>query len=143
LAEVERPKAACALVLKTLAPIRRQLLRNDRVTADFFTRLGRYVREHLDDDLRLLAVASDLGLAPSTVTRRLERRYGLTFTGYVARQRVERAKSMLQRTGLSVEIIARRVGLTDSAHLRKLLQRFDGVSPSQVRAKRPTRRAAG
>jgi transcriptional regulator GlxA family with amidase domain len=137
------PAAACRAVLKTLAPIRRRMLREADADAKFFSALGRFVRDRIDDDLTLTAAARHFDLPPSTLTRRIERRYGVTFTGYVARQRLDRAKDLLRRTSMNVETIARRVGLTDGAHLRKQLQRFEGVTPGDIRAGRPQKKASG
>ncbi len=135
-AAIKTSQEAVSAAVRALAPLRRELLRANEGSAALYTGLERYVEERLADSLSLDHAAKHFGLPPSTLTRRLERRYGLTFTGYVARRRVERAKALLARTKLSVETVARRVGLTDGAHLRKLLRRFEGSTPSQARQAR-------
>lgn len=124
---------AVRVVTRALAPTRRAILKAADASGQFYTAFERYVEERLGDALSLDAAAKYFALPPSTLTRRLERRYGLTFTGYVARRRVERAKTLLAKNTLSVDAIAKRVGLTDGAHLRKLLNRFEGTTPSEVR----------
>jgi len=127
---------AVRVVTRALAPTRRAILKAGDDSGQFYTAFERYVEDRLGDDLSLDAAAKEFGLPPSTLTRRLERRYGLTFTGYVARRRVERAKTLLAKNALSVDAVAKRVGLTDGAHLRKLLQRFEGTTPSEFRMRR-------
>ena len=116
LAAVRTTKEAVSLAVRALAPLRRELLGADEGSAAFYTGIEHYVEKRLADSLSLDAAAKHFGLPPSTLTRRLERRYGLAFTGYVARRRVERAKTMLAKSKLSVDTVARRVGLTDGAH---------------------------
>ncbi len=130
---------AVIAVTRALAPLRRGMLHPKDDAGRFYAEFERYVEEKLGDELTLEAAAQKFATLPSTLTRRLERRYGLTFTGYVARRRVERAKTLLAQDKLSVDAIAKRVGLTDGAHLRKLLNRFEGVTPSELRAQNGTR----
>ncbi len=141
LASVKTGKEAVGLAVRALAPLRRALLRAEEGSAAFYAGIERYIEEHLGDSLSLGAAAKHFDLPSSTLTRRLERRYGLTFTGYVARRRVERAKTLLAKSKLSVDTVARRVGLTDGAHLRKLMQRFEGITPSELRP--PRSRSSG
>lgn len=133
---VKSMEDAVRAVTRALAPLRRALLKAGDASGQFYTAFERYVEEHLADSLSLDTAAKHFDLPPSTLTRRLERRYGLTFTGYVARRRVERAKTLLAKNTLSVDAVAKRVGLTDGAHLRKLLNRFEGVTPSELRSNR-------
>lgn len=130
---IATPEDAVRVVTRALAPTRRAILKAGDDSGQFYTAFERYVEDRLGDDLSLDAAAKEFDLPPSTLTRRLERRYGLTFTGYIARRRVERAKTLLAKNALSVDAVAKRVGLTDGAHLRKLLNRFEGVTPSDVR----------
>jgi transcriptional regulator GlxA family with amidase domain len=131
--------SAARAVLQTLSPIRREQLRAAAVEKGFFGRLEQFVEDRLDETVSLQDAARAFGMTPSTLTRRVERRYQVTFTGYVARRRIARAKALLQRTQLSVDDIARRAGFVDGAHLRKQLQRFEGTTPSRLRANRKDR----
>jgi AraC-like DNA-binding protein len=133
LERVERPDAACRLVLQALAPIRRNLRRATSEDAALFSALDRLVAVRLADRISLAEISAHLAITPSTLTRRIKRRYGVTFSGYVARRRLERAKQLLSRSRSSVDAVARKVGFTDGAHLRKQLQRFEGRTPSEVR----------
>ncbi len=140
---VDSVDTACRAVLRTIAPIRLAQRRGANADQDFFARLDRFIAGRPDSEITLTNAAREFGVPPSTLTRRIQRRFGVTFTGYVARHRLARAKSMLQRTRLSVDAIAKRAGFTDGAHLRKQLQRFEGKSPSDFRAPPRPKKAAG
>lgn len=141
--EVQSLETACRAILRTIAPIRLAQRRSTHADHEFFVRLDRFISNRPDSEISLTGAARAFGLPPSTLTRRIQRRFGVTFTGYVARHRLARAKSMLQRTQLSVETIAKRTGFTDAAHLRKQLQRFEGKSPADFRAQSRQKKAAG
>ena len=45
-------------------------------------------------------IAAELGEPPSTITRRLQRKFGMSFSEYAGKQRVDRAKRLLRTTRL-------------------------------------------
>jgi AraC-like DNA-binding protein len=85
-------------------------------------------------------IAAELGEPPSTITRRLQRKFGMSFSEYAGKQRVDRAKRLLRTTRLGIGEVARRVGINDSSNFAKLFRRFEGCSPQTYRerfGKRP------
>jgi AraC-like DNA-binding protein len=130
-ASAEAALPALMDVLGTLRPRRTRA-----APADGGTRhdaLHRLVSEHLEDGITLTEVARALGRSPSAVTRGLQRRYGMSFTEYTNRLRVDRAKELLRRTQLRIGEVARRVGLTDTSNLGRLFRKFEGLSPGEYR----------
>lgn len=122
--------------LRVFAPLKRKVQRVPGDDGALLAQLDRFVQARLAEGLTLGAAAAHLGLSPTRLTRRLQQRYGLSFSEYAGRARVDRAKQLLASTSLSVETVARRVGLNDGSHLRKLFQKFEGQAPSAFRAKR-------
>ena len=85
-------------------------------------------------------IAAELGEPPSTITRRLQRKFGMSFSEYAGKQRVDRAKRLLRTTRLGIGEVSRRVGINDSSNFAKLFRRFEGCSPQTYRerfGKRP------
>ena len=64
---------------------------------------------------------------------RFRERTGLTPLTWLREQRIARAKELLESSELSVEDIARRVGLGTSANLRSQFRRATTVSPPEHR----------
>ena len=78
-------------------------------------------------------IAAELGEPPSTITRRLQRKFGMSFSEYAGKQRVDRAKRLLRTTRLGIGEVSRRVGINDSSNFAKLFRRFEGCSPQTYR----------
>jgi len=137
IADAESPRAVRTAVLKTLRSAVRSAPGNRDTgdAADFFARVDELLRADLTACPSLTELSDRLGISASTITRRLQRRYGLTYSGYVARLRVDRAKRLLVATRLSVDAVAHRVGLNDGSHLRKLMRQFEGRTPGSFRSK--------
>ena len=52
---------------------------------------------------------------------------------YLQRFRIETAKRLLEKSGLGVEEIGRRVGYGDIGFFRELFKRYTGISPNAYR----------
>lgn len=105
-----------------------------------FPELSRLVQEGLPGRIRLGEVAGKLGQHPTAVTHRLQRKFGMSFSEYVGRLRVNRAKELLRRTRLGVGEVAQRVGIRDPSNFAKLFRKWEGVSPSVYRAGQRSKR---
>ena len=78
--------------------------------------------------------AADLaGLSPRTFMRQFESITGETFGAWIGHQRLDRAKSLLQETDLSIDVVADACGYASSSSLRRLFKDEEGVSPSAFR----------
>jgi AraC-like DNA-binding protein len=58
---------------------------------------------------------------------------GMTFSEYVTRRRLQRAKEMLLRTKMTVAEIAERVGYQSAKHFAKMFRQYEGSSPGDYR----------
>ena len=97
------------------------------------------VTRDLAQGVSLEDAARELGVHPTAVTHRLQRTVGLSYSEYVGRLRVEKAKELLGRTKLGVGEIGRRVGIGDVSNFAKLFRRHEGMSPGDYREKRGRR----
>jgi len=95
--------------------------------------LNKLVETHLLTGLPLSLAAEMLGKTPSAITKHLQRHFGMSYSTYVGRFRVERAKELLRRTRLSATEVARRVGISDQSNFGKLFVRFTGMTPVEYR----------
>ncbi len=95
--------------------------------------LNRALDAHLADGATLDAIAERLGENPSTLTKRLQRTFGMSFSEYAGRRRVDRAKDLLSRTELPIAQVALRVGISDASNLGKLFRKHEGMAPGEYR----------
>ncbi len=95
--------------------------------------LNEVLDAHLADGASLEAVAKRLGENPSTLAKRLQRTFGMSFSEYAGRRRVDCAKDLLCRTRLTISQVALRVGISDASNLGKLFRKHEGMSPGDYR----------
>ncbi|AEE97715.1 AraC family transcriptional regulator [Mahella australiensis] len=93
-----------------------------------------YVDEHFEDSqLSLLAVAEELYTSESYLSRIFKEETGMTFTEYIAIKRIERAKYFLENTDMTMEQIAKNIGLSIQSFMR-IFKKYESMSPGQFRA---------
>ncbi len=99
-----------------------------------------WVVEHLDQRVDLAAMAARARMSVRTFTRRFRDETGQSPAQWLAQQRVDRARHLLETTDLPVDQVARRAGFGTGASLRAQMAAAVGVAPSAYRA---TFRSAG
>jgi AraC family transcriptional regulator len=97
----------------------------------------RRVRDYIDGDLAgrlsIRAAAEHAKLSPSYFSRRFRQSFGLTFSRFVARRRIEHAQAMMTKTTSSLCQIALECGFTDQAHFTRTFGGVTGSTPSRWR----------
>ncbi|MFC7329584.1 GlxA family transcriptional regulator [Marinactinospora rubrisoli] len=89
---------------------------------------------HLDRPISLRELAEQESMSVRTFTRRFRDEVGVSPGRWLALQRVERARQLLEETDLPVDRIALDSGFGTAASLRQHLQAVLGVPPSTYRA---------
>jgi len=89
--------------------------------------------EHLSEQLDLATVARWARMSVRTFTRRFRAETGMSFGRWLGRQRVERARDLLESTDLPIDQIASLCGFGTAASMRQHLHATLGVAPSAYR----------
>ncbi|MCM3629562.1 response regulator [Paenibacillus glycanilyticus] len=92
-----------------------------------------YVDEHLDEPVTMRDVADYLHMNASYFSVLFKEQTGLTFSDYLTRRRVQRAKELLTSTRLSINEIAEKAGYQTAKYFVKVFRSHEGVSPGQYR----------
>ncbi|MFI7307960.1 GlxA family transcriptional regulator [Streptomyces hygroscopicus] len=87
----------------------------------------------LDRPISLSELAAQEAMSVRTFTRRFREEVGVSPGQWLTRQRVERARHLLEDTDLSVDQVAREAGFGSPASLRQHFQAAVGVSPTAYR----------
>lgn len=96
--------------------------------------LQRWLPDHLDDDLGVAALARRAGMSERTFLRAWRDETGTTPAAHVESLRLEAARRLLETTDLTVDAIARRVGLGRAERLHRAMRRRLGTTPASYRA---------
>ncbi|MGP4020000.1 GlxA family transcriptional regulator [Saccharopolyspora sp. 5N708] len=92
-----------------------------------------WLLERLTDALTLDEVAAHAGMSVRTFTRRFRDETGTSPLDWLLRQRIERARHLLESTDLPIEVVAQQSGLNTAASLRKHLRLRLGTGPAAYR----------
>ncbi|MBO9606183.1 MAG: helix-turn-helix domain-containing protein [Paenibacillaceae bacterium] len=92
-----------------------------------------YIAAHIAGELSLTVVAGHVGLNPSYFSRLFAKSTGSNFSDYVARAKIEHAKSLLLGTDMTVAAVAAAVGYIEPT-FRRVFKQLNGVTPHAFRA---------
>ncbi len=95
-----------------------------------------YLSHHLRRRVSLDELARVVHLSPSRFAHVFKQETGLTARRFVERQRIERAKQLLELTSLPVNAVAREVGFDSQFYFATRFKRLTGLTPSAYRASR-------
>jgi AraC-like DNA-binding protein len=88
--------------------------------------------EHLHDpQFRVADALDEMDVCSEHARRLFVRSTGKTPLQYLAELRIEEARQMLARGGLSVKEVAQRVGLPDAFYFSRLFRKITGIAPRE------------
>jgi AraC-like DNA-binding protein/ligand-binding sensor protein len=115
------------------------MIQDAEAEAPMIRRARAYIEGNLADPISLDDVARELHVSTFYFCKMFKKATGLTFTEYLSRTRVERAKNLLLNPHLSVSEIAYSVGFQSLTHFNRRFHEFTGKSPTHFRAGATTR----
>jgi AraC family transcriptional regulator len=92
-----------------------------------------YVDEHLDQDIKLIELATLLDMSQFHFSRLFKQSLGTSPYQYLLCQRIERAKQLLKQTDAPITEIAFQCGFNSHSHLSKQFRQTTGVTPTAYR----------
>lgn len=88
-----------------------------------------YIEKNFAQELKLNTVAEFVHLNPQYFSRYFKKEVGLTFTEYVNKLRIEKAKKLLLETNKPIYRIAMEVGFSDPAYFNKVFLKMEKQPP--------------
>lgn len=92
-----------------------------------------YIKEHLTKRISLDQAAAQVYLSKSYFCRIIKNELGSTFTEYVNQLRIDRSKTLLYKSELSIAEISALVGFEDQSYFTRIFRRLTGISPQKYR----------
>ena len=91
------------------------------------------VEERSQENLTTQGVADTLGLSRNYFGQLIKREVGCSFSEYLSRVRIAKAKKLLQTTTLKIYEVSELTGINDSFYFSSLFKKYVGCSPSEFR----------
>lgn len=92
-----------------------------------------YIATHFQSNVQLKAIAQELYVSSSYLSRIIKDYYGRSFVELLTDVRLNHAKSMLSHSNESIKLIAEYCGFSDYIYFYKVFKKFVGMSPVQYR----------
>lgn len=106
------------------------------------TRAREYIATNHTEALSLGAVAKAVHMSTFYFCKQFKKATGVTFTDYVGRVRIEKAKERLLNPNARVSEVAYEVGFQSLTHFNRVFRNLTGESPTAYRVTLPLSRAA-
>lgn len=98
------------------------------------SRAKQYIEQNQTDELSLTQVAKAVNTSSYYFCKLFKKATGLTFTNYVSRVRIEKAKNLLLNPNLRISEIAYEVGFQSLTHFNRVFKKIINQSPTEYRA---------
>jgi AraC-like DNA-binding protein len=110
-------------------------LQQANVDSPIVGRAKDYVAGHVSESIKLEQIARALNVSTFHFCRMFKQTTGLTFTDYLSRVRIEKAKILLYDNRLHVSEIAYEVGFQTITHFNHVFRKLVGYSPTEYRSR--------
>jgi AraC-like DNA-binding protein/ligand-binding sensor protein len=97
------------------------------------TRARLFIQEHYREELSLLVVSRSVNTSLFYFCKQFRKATGLSFTEFVTRTRIEKAKNLLLNPNLRVSEIAYDIGFHSLTHFNRAFKKILGQSPTEYR----------
>lgn len=92
-----------------------------------------YIQNNYCTQLNLNTVAEYAHFNPQYFSRFFKKEVGVTFTEYVAKLKIDKAKRLLSETDYPIHRIATELGFSDSAYFNKVFIKFENQPPNKYK----------
>jgi LacI family transcriptional regulator len=129
-----KPLKSSSLVIPPLAVHERAS--TDVIASDdpLFVEAMRFIRSHVQTGIDVNSVARRVACSRRTLTERFRQLLGRSVKEEITRQRLLRARQLLQQTSLTIDRIAEDCGFATASHFSRVFKEQEGKTPGDFRA---------
>lgn len=102
-------------------------------TTTFIRQSVYYIHQHYTENITLENVSENVHLSSSYFSSLFKEKTGVSFTSYVNKLKVERAKKLLKKTEMTLVDIALSLGFCSQSYFSSVFKKHVGISPKQFR----------
>ncbi|MDQ0174131.1 response regulator [Paenibacillus tundrae] len=95
--------------------------------------IARYMDAHYQEDLSLQQISARFYLSREYISRKFKQQFGLNWSEYLGKLRINNAKLLLQNPSLRIAKISEMVGFQDEKYFSKVFKKMEGLTPGDYR----------
>ena len=92
-----------------------------------------WIDENISEPISTASLAKKVNITPNTLSQKFKKQYNTTISQYILHKRIDKAKSLLTTTCLTIYEIGASVGIKDPQYFNKQFHKIAGISPSRYR----------
>ena len=92
-----------------------------------------YIHDHYMEDLSIDLMARQVNKTPNYFSHLFKKEYGTSFSEYLNKHRIQKAKELLTSTDRMIYEIAESVGYKDYKHFAHVFKKLEGCTPFEFR----------
>lgn len=97
------------------------------------TLVKHYIADHIQENITLDKAAKLSNISKCYFSSIFKKQVGESFTDYVNKVKMEKAKELLLESDLRTYEVAERVGISDESYFSKLFKKYIGITPSEIK----------
>jgi len=117
-----------------------QELKQSQLSQSWLERVQHIIDRDDTGEMNLDQVAEAVNIHPVTLSRMFKQHYGMNFSKYVTRKKMERAHQLLLQSDMKIVEIMFSIGYSDERYFRNIFKREFGVTPSELRKQKMIQR---
>jgi len=127
-------KELCIWVSRTLDAMMDTIYKTRNVkNASLLAKAMAFIRDSSDSDITLEDVARHVVVSESHISHLFGQELGISFSAYLIKVRMEKAKQMLSTSDYSIAKISEMVGYDQPGYFSKVFKKHTGLTPGQFR----------
>ena len=124
----------CANIINIIRMYATERQKQSGEESQFFKPVLDYMSSNYDKPLKTEDLSSLVHMQTTYFIKRFKKNYGLPPMAYFNRMKMYKAMGMLSGTDLTIEQIAKKIGITDTSYFARVFKKYCNTTPSQYRA---------
>ncbi|MCR5155361.1 MAG: helix-turn-helix domain-containing protein [Butyrivibrio sp.] len=120
---------------KIMSACRNVVSKREERSGDIIRTAKRYIEDNFDKDISLDDVSRVVNISPYYFSKVFKEESGLNFIEYLTNIRIDKAKELLENSGLSIKEICLSCGYTDPNYFSRSFKKNVGVTPTEYKEK--------
>jgi len=104
---------------------------NTEFQADIVSKAKAYIQSNYFKDIGVDSIADNIGITPNYLSRLFREQTGVRLKDYITQLKIDKAKTLLDTSGLSIKNVAREVGYHNAKYFTKVFFKVTALTPSE------------